>query len=167
VDLEAGGANDPGACVELGRARRTEQVSFRRVRDPAAALCQQPCDADPQERNLALSSAAYLELGGAIPVAIIADDDPFLQGLAADVQPEGPQLDGLVGAGALGRSQVEIDYLSSQPRAVFSCEADVPRESCWAAARCPRLPDTQSVHYCFGLPAHGLPPTCAANTCPQ
>jgi hypothetical protein len=166
VDLEAGGANDPGACVELGRARRTEQVSYRRVRDPGAALCQQPCDADPREPNLAQSSAAYLELGGAIPVAIVSDDEPFLQGLAADVQPEGPQLDGLVGAGALGRSQAEIDYLSSQPRVVFSCEADAPRDACWAAARCPRLPDAQSVHYCFGLPAHGLPPTCAPTTCP-
>jgi hypothetical protein len=166
VDLEAGGANDPGACVELARARRTEQVSFRRVRDPAAALCHQPCDADTREPNLAQSSAAYLELGGAIPVAIVSNDELFLQGLRADIRPEGPELDGLVGAGALGQSRAEIDYLSSPARAVFSCEPDVPREACWAAARCPRLPDQQSLHYCFGLPPHGLPPMCAPTSCP-
>ncbi len=169
VDLEAGGANNPGACVELGRARRTEQISVKRVAaiDAAEGACQQPCDADPLEPKLAQSSAAYLEVGGTIPVAIVADDEPFLQGLRADVRPEGPELDGIVGAGAFGPARVELDYLSSQPRAVFSCEADATRDVCFAAARCPRLPDAKAQHYCFGLPAHTLPPMCVPNSCPQ
>ncbi len=95
-----------------------------------------------------------------IPVAVISDDELFLQGLRFDVLPEGPELDGLVGANALGRSRLELDYLSSPSRAVFSCETD-DREVCWAAARCPQLPDRSSVHYCFGLPARGLPASCA------
>jgi hypothetical protein len=166
VNLETGPATDPGACVELGRARRTEQVSFQRANNPQANTCFQPCDADPREPTLAQSSAAYLELGGQIPVAVVSDDEPFLQALRFDVRPEGPELDGLVGAGALGRSRVEIDYLSSQPRALFSCEEDAPRAECWAAARCPRLPDTASVHYCFELPAEKLPAMCAPSGCP-
>jgi hypothetical protein len=162
VDLEAGAAADPGACVELGRARRTEQVSYRTITEPAMNTCGQPCDADPRQPDLAQSSAAYLELaGGQIPVAVIADDEPFLQSLRLDVLPEGPELDGLVGAGTLGRARVEIDYPSGQTRALFSCEPEAPREECWAAPRCPRLPDATSVHYCFNLPAHRLPATCA------
>jgi hypothetical protein len=97
-------------------------------------------------------------------VAIVADNEPFLQALRLDVLPEGPELDGLVGAGTLGRSRVEIDYLSGQPRALFSCEPDAPRDECWAAPRCPRLPDSTSVHYCFDLPAHRLPAMCAPQT---
>jgi hypothetical protein len=161
VDLEAGVAADPGACVELGRARRTEQVSYLTVTNPAAGACRQPCDADARQPDLAQSSSAYLELGGQLPVAIVADNEPFLQALRLDVRPEGPELDGLVGAGTLGRSRVEIDYLSG-PRALFSCEPEAPRDECWAAPRCPRLPDATSVHYCFDLPAHRLSPQCAS-----
>ena len=86
-------------------------------------------------------------------MAVLSDNDPFLQGLRFDVLPEGPELDGLVGANALGRSRLELDYVSSPSRAVFSCETDAPREACWAAARCPQLPDRSSPHYCFGLRA--------------
>jgi hypothetical protein len=165
VNLEAGANNDPGPCVELARARRTEVVSYSTVTNPAAHLCAQPCDLDPNQSGEAQNSAAYLEIGGNVPVAVIADTDPFLQGLRFDVLPEGPELDGLVGAQALGASRVELDYLSSPSRAVFSCEAGVPRGSCFAAARCPQLPDQNAVHYCFGLGPHGLPPTCAPSAC--
>jgi hypothetical protein len=161
INLEAGVDLDPGPCVELGRSRRTEIVSYQTVTNPAAGVCGAPCDVDPDNTGEAANSAAYLEISGQIPVAVISDDEPFLQGLIFDVLPEGPELDGLVGADALGRSRLELDYLSSPSRAVFSCETDAAREVCWAAARCPQLPDRSSVHYCFGLPAHGLPATCA------
>jgi hypothetical protein len=169
VDLEIGAATDPGPCVELGRARRIEQVSAQLVKDAKAGMastaCTQPCDNDPREPEKAQNSAAYLELTGPIPVAVIADDDPYLQGLRFDVRPEGPELDGVLGAGALGRSRVEIDYLSGPPRAIFSCELDVPRSECWAAARCPRLPDASFQHLCFGLGYHGLAASCAPSGC--
>jgi hypothetical protein len=162
INLEAGPDNNPGPCVELGRSRRTEIVSYQNqmATGLAPALCGAPCDVDPDNTGEAANSAAYLELGGQIPVAVISDDDKFLQGLRFDVLPEGPELDGLVGANALGRSRLELDYLSSPSRAVFSCETDAPRDACWAAARCPQLPDRSSVHYCFGLEPHGLPASC-------
>jgi hypothetical protein len=168
INLEAGANDDPGPCVELARARRTEVVSYDTVMNPTAPthLCAQPCDLDPNQSGEAQNSAAYLEIGGNVPVAVISDVDPFLQGLEFDVLPEGPQLDGLVGAQALGAARVELDYLSSPSRAVFSCEANVPRSSCWAAARCPQLPDQSAVHYCFGLGAHTVPTNCVPTTCP-
>src|SRR4029077_6029751 len=137
VDLETGGATDPGPCVELGRSRRIEQVSFQTVNGITPTDCTQPCDNDPREPDKAQNSAAYLELTNQIPVAVISDDEPYLQGLRFDVRPEGPEVDGLIGAGALGRARVEIDYLSAPARAVFSCEQDTQRSECWAASRCP------------------------------
>jgi hypothetical protein len=166
VDLETGPATDPGPCVELARARRLEQVSYQVVQDamnqiPTTA-CAQPCDADPREPDKAQNSAAYLELTGQIAVAIIPDDSAYLQGLRFDLRPEEPEIDGVIGAGALLRSRVEIDYVSSPSRAVFSCESDAQRAECFAAARCPRLPDANSQHLCFGLPQHGFAPICAS-----
>jgi hypothetical protein len=161
INLEAGPDNDPGPCVELGRARRTEIVSHGSVQKPPVDYCGALCDRDPNNMGEAANSAAYLEIGGQIPVAVLADSDLFLQGLRFDVLPEGPELDGLVGANALGRSRLELDYPSSPSRAVFSCETDAPRDACWAAARCPQLPDPSSPpHYCFGLGPHRLPASC-------
>lgn len=168
VNLEAGNNLDPGPCVELARSRRTEIVSYQTVTNaaPVPPVCGEPCDVDPNHTGEAQNSAAYLEIDGDIPVAIISDSEPFLQALRFDVLPEGPELDGLVGAAALGRARLEIDYLSSPARAVFSCEADATRDVCWAAARCPQLPDNDHQHLCFDLPAHGLPASCVPSGCP-
>jgi hypothetical protein len=164
INLEAGTDNDPGPCVELGRSRRTEFVSYQNkmVTDPAPGLCSAPCDVDPNNTDEAANSAAYVEISGQIPVAVIGDDDLFLQGLRFDILPEGPELDGLVGANALGPTRLELDYLSSPSRAVFSCDTDAAPEACRAAARCPQLPDRSSTHYCFGLGPQRLPASCAA-----
>jgi hypothetical protein len=167
---------DEGPCVDLGRARRIEwtnvQTANMQLAHPAVAACVQPCDTDPNEPNEALSSAAYIELGGAIPVAVIDDAEPFLQALRFDIRPEGPDIDGLVGATALGAARLELDYLSDQPRAIFSCETTATRDACYTAARCPRLPDNDHLHLCFGLgaplggtPGYGLPATCAPSGC--
>ena len=167
VDQETSGATDPGPCVELERSRRLEQVSFQVQQAESVpmpigpSVCTQPCDSDPRERDKAQNSAAYLEVSGDIPVAVIGNDEPYLQGLRFDIRPEGPEVDGLIGAGALKRARVEIDYASAPQRALFSCESGVPRTECFAAARCPRLPDASYSHLCFGLPRHGFAPACS------
>lgn len=171
VDLETGANEDPGPCVELGRARRIEWASYQEVNgqiteDPIAAnTCVQVCDTDPRQPDLARNSAAYLELGGTIPVAVVADTEPFLQSLRADIRPEGPEIDGVLGAGALGPARVELDFPSTPSRALFSCEPGAARDACWAAARCPRLSDHVNPHYCFGLGPHTFPATCSPSGC--
>jgi hypothetical protein len=167
---------DEGPCVDLGRARRLEWASAQTVAageletpfapHPPVAACVQGCDTDPNETTLALNSAAYIEIGGAIPVAVVLDSEPYLQALRFDIRPEGPDIDGVVGAAALGAARLELDYLSDTPTAIFSCELNTPRDQCYTAARCPRLPDNNHLHLCFGLPAHGLPVTCAPSECP-
>ena len=69
VDLEVGAMNDPGACVELARARRTEQVAYQVAVNMSLDACAQPCDTDQRGTGLAQTSAAYLEISGQIPVS--------------------------------------------------------------------------------------------------
>jgi hypothetical protein len=167
---------DEGPCVDLGRARRIEwteaQIAATGQAQPAVGACVQPCDTDPSESAVALNSAAYIELGGEIPVAVVDDAEPFLQALRFDIRPKGPDIDGLLGAAALGAARLEIDYVNDAPRAIFSCEPTATRDACYASARCPRLPDHDHRHLCFGLPAptggspgFGLPGSCAPSGC--
>jgi hypothetical protein len=169
VNQESSASDDPGPCVELARSRRIEWVAYRQATLAAQAVCVQPCDTDPNEPDKAQNSAAYVEIGGEaanpIPVAIIDDTDPFFEGLRADIRPEGPELDGIIGAGVLGKTRVEVDYRSSSMRAIFSCDGETNRQVCWTGARCPRLPDQSTQHACFNLPLAGLPPTCADDMC--
>jgi hypothetical protein len=177
IDRQANLISDPGPCAELGRARRLEQVALSQSQNSEHALCAQPCDREGRAGTLAENSAGYLELEGLIEVAVIADTTPFLQGLRIEVRPQGPEVDGLIGARALGRSHLEIDYFNADPRAIFSCEPYVlPAASsaggdelvrqtnaglgCRAVGHCPRLPDGSQRHLCFGLPPHGLPKLC-------
>jgi len=174
VNQEAATNDDAGPCVDLARARRLERVSYAQAAGAAGgtdctpldqSLCAEPCDMDPRDPGKALNSAAYIEVGGDLAVAIVADDDPLLQGLRADIRPEGPEIDGIIGAGALQHTRVELDYRSASPRAIFSCDGTQPRDTCWTGARCPRLPDGEHCHACFNLPAHTLPRACMESTC--
>lgn len=160
VDREAEVSADPGPCVELARARRLEQVAFRHAHAPGSAACALPCDRDPRAPDKAQNSAAYIELGGDIEVAVVEDREPFLQTLRHEIRPEGPEVAGLLGAGALRDARVELDYRGQPARAIFSCEPDAPPERCRALGRCPRLPGPGQVRACFGLPPHGLPGMC-------
>lgn len=159
VDQEADVSTDPGACVELGRTRRLEWVEHHQ----ALAACVQPCDTDLRDSTLAQNAAAYIDLAGDIPVAIIPDSTPLLQGLRAEVRPVGPEIDGLLGARALGQTSLEIDYKSQPGRAVFSC-AGANGPACWTSPRCPRLANQGDTRACFGQMARSdLPPVCAAS----
>ena len=163
VDLEAGGANDPGACVELGRARRTEQVSFQRV----AAM--------PTRRPMAFASSRATRIRSsrswrnrAPPTSSSAAPSRWpsspttsrsCRALRADVRPEGPELDGLVGAGALraGARRARLPVVAaasglllrdgrhaatsvSPPPAVRGCRTPKPSTTASASPRtpCPR-----------------------------
>ncbi len=165
VDHSTDTSSNPGPCVELGRARRLEQVAWRQSQNQTMAACALPCDLSPgsgdaQTGAHALDGAGYVELGGNIDVAIIADTEPFLQAARAEIRPEGPEIAGFLGAAALKNARVELDYVSQPARAIFSCAGDAPATACRAVGACPRLPDSNATHVCFGLPRHGLPRMC-------
>ena len=169
VDAEADPANDPGPCGELARARRLELVAISQSANAQRAACALECDRDPTEPDRAQDTAGYLELSGALEVAVVEDTAPFLQAIRLEVRPRGPEVDGLLGAAALAGTRVELDYLSPETRAIFSCDplaaaAELPA----GAGRCPRLPGSGQRRACFGLPAHGLPDLCEdADACQE
>jgi hypothetical protein len=162
IDRQADPSVDPGPCVELGRARRLEQVDVAQARNADHAVCALPCDQDGHDR--AQDSAAYLELAGALPVAVIADGEPILQTARTEIRPDGPEVDGILGAGVLVNARVELDYRSQPARAIFSCEASAPSGACRTVGSCPRLPKAGQTHACFGLPSHALPRICDNRT---
>jgi hypothetical protein len=154
VNQELDDATNPGACVDLGRARRLEWAE----RHPNT--CFQPCDADPRDPGKAQNAPAYAEFGPAIPVAIIPDGTPFLQGLRAEIRPEGPEVDGLIGANVFSGAKMELDYKSKPGRAVITCApGDGLRTPCWTSPRCPRLSEPGDERACFGLERRSLPTT--------
>jgi hypothetical protein len=163
VDRQADPSVDPGPCVELGRSRRLEQVDLAQSQNATHAACALPCDQDPT-KGRSQDSAAYLELAGALPVAIVADGEQLLQTARAEVRPDGPEIDGLLGAGALALARVELDYRSPTARAIFSCEAGATTTDCRTVGSCPRLPSLGQTHTCFGLPTHALPQICDNQT---
>jgi hypothetical protein len=168
VDREADLGADPGACAELARARRLEQIAWRQNENAQLAACALPCDLDPRDASRAQNSAAYLEIGGDLEVAIIDDTTPLLHAVRTEVRPSGPEVDGLLGAAALAQVRLELDYVANQPRGIFACEPGSPADACRAVPRCPRLPGKGQRRACFGLPAHGLPNMCEnASTCDE
>lgn len=171
VDQEIDDANDPGACVELGRARRLEWVEHHQPDADAkcgtscTGACPQLCDTDVRAAGKAQNAAAYIEFGDGIPVAIVPDGTPLFQGLRAEIRPEGPELDGMIGAGVLARSRLELDYRSDAKRALFSCARDAARTACWTSPRCQRLSNSTDRRSCFGRPTRSLPAMCLPSGC--
>ena len=135
--------------------------SARRLSSESAA-CALPCDLDPREPSRAQNSAAYLELPSDIEVAIVDDTNFLLHAVRTEVRPAGPEVDGFLGAAALASARVELDYVATQPRGIFSCEPGSPPASCCrAVARCPRLPGRRPAPRLFRSARTRACPTCA------
>ena len=160
----------PAPCVELGRGRgassRSRWWSGVRRRSTTTDVCTQPCDTDPREPDKAQTSAAYLELERRDPGRDHRRRrSRSLQGLRFDVRPEGPELDGVVGAGALGpragRDRLRLPLAAARCLLLRGGRAPRRRAGRRPAARACPIGDAQ--HCCFGLPAHGLPATARAD----
>lgn len=65
------------------------------------------------------AAGAAVELAGPIPVAVVADEEPFLQALRSELRPEAPDVVGLLAMGALAPLVTDLDYPNG--RVMFRC----------------------------------------------
>ena len=133
-----------GACAELARARRIEWV----LANQDSGACFQPCDVS---NGKAITTRPYLELGDSLSLAVVSVTSDLIQSLNVDTGTN-PQVDGIIGAGVLAGTRLEIDYPSqNESRFIAACENDSTRDTCWAAPSCPGL-SADGKKICFGQP---------------
>jgi hypothetical protein len=143
-----------GPCTELARARRIEWV----LANQDLGACFQRCDASGGQ---VASTHPYLELGGSLVAAVVADTSDIILSLNADVAAH-PAVDGIVGAATLAGVRLRIDYPADpQGRVIASCLSGATRDTCFAAPSCPGLSEQGQQHSCFGQPPHGYAPVCS------
>lgn len=127
-----------GACAELARARRIEWVLAN------SGACFQPCDAS---NGKAIATRPYLELGGDLSLAVVSETSDLIRSFNQNLGTN-PQVDGIIGAGVLAGTRLQLDYPSQpQGRVIAACEDGSTRDACWAAASCPG-----QGQICFGQP---------------
>ena len=134
---------DPGPCVELARARRIEQVSYHTVMGLTPDACTlsraTPIRASPTRPRTAPPTWSW---PAQIPVAVIADNEPLPAGAALRHPPGRARAGRPRRRGRAGARRAWSSTTSRRRRAPSSrASRSAPRDACWAAARCPRLPD--------------------------
>lgn len=135
------GSDERGPCQEL---YANHVLSANGCRDPDAPVRPCPCADD----RTFCSTAATVELDRAFPVAVISDLDPLLQALRNELRPQYPEVDGILGLGALAPTSVDIDYPNQ--RVLFQCEDD---SQCTARPEVRSLNTLPEIAACVGGPA--------------
>jgi hypothetical protein len=139
----------------------------------AAGNCTDPANSDecpcfdptqtPHNKNIFCPVPAIVELApaGGLPMLVIDDSDPTLQALRAELHPNEPEIDGILGTSAVQSILLDVDY--PHTRLVARCS-----DSTTCAAR-PELAGTTSsgkpdesgacqrlqIDNCLGLPPIG------------
>jgi hypothetical protein len=103
VALVGQGSDQRGPCQEV---YANHVLSVNGCRDTASPVSPCPCSDD----RTFCSTAATIELADSFPVAVISDLAPLLQALRDELRPSYPEVDGILGLGALGATSLDIDY---------------------------------------------------------
>jgi hypothetical protein len=91
-----------------------------------------------------------LEPPGGLEVLVVPDGDATLQALRAELRPDQPEVDGILGADALQAAEIDIDYPHN--RVLMRCTS--PSPACEARPALSELADrTQACNCIAGCPA--------------
>lgn len=132
------GSDERGPCQEV-YANHVLSANACRAADPPVTPC--PC----ADGRTFCSTAAVIELDRSFPIAVISDLDPLLQALRDELRPEYPEVDGILGLGALAPTSIDVDYRNS--RVLARC--DDPTE-CAARPAVRSLDKLREIAACIG-----------------
>ena len=104
-----------------------------------------PC-ADGKE-FCSVPAVVELQPTSGLQVLVVSDDNPTLQALRAELRPDQPEVDGILGADALRLAEVDIDYPHN--RLLTRCTS--PEPACVARPALASEDDLTQVRQCLGL----------------
>ena len=109
-------ATSRGPCDDLYASHCLPDATCAASAD-GVALCKNrsPCGAP---------ATVELTPKAGIPVVVVADDDPTLQALRAELRPDQPEVDGVLGVDALRALELDVDYPDN--RLLARCGASQP-----------------------------------------
>jgi hypothetical protein len=115
LELVAREADERGPCLELYLSRILSSLAScpQTVMDGFGLQC--TCTGD----NPDCSAGASAELRREVPVVILDDANPLLQGIRNELRPNFAEVDGLIGMETLRAFLLDIDYPGS--RLIFRC----------------------------------------------
>jgi len=83
--------------------------------------------------------------------AVIDETSEIIRSLNVGVPPH-PQVDGIIGAGTLLGTRLQLDYPATpQGRVIATCDATTTRDACWVAPSC--VASHGQIRACFGQTA--------------
>jgi hypothetical protein len=97
------GSNPRGPCRELYTHRLMTRRNCR-ASDPVRC----PCSSG--DTHCGVPATIELSPTEAIPILVVADEEPTLQSLRAELRPDEAEVDGILGTDALASLVVDIDY---------------------------------------------------------
>lgn len=102
-----------------------------------------PCDGDNE--FCSVPAVVELEPPGGLQILIVDDDNATLQALRAELRPDQPEVDGILGADALETAELDIDYPHN--RVLARCTAP----GCVARPALAEEGDREQVNNCISL----------------
>lgn len=99
------------------------------------------------DRDPFCSVPAVVELAPAagIDVLVVSDGDATLQALRTELRPDQPEVDGILGAGAIRSAEIDVDYPHN--RVLMRCSSD----ECTTRPAFAEVADCTQVRNCIGL----------------
>jgi hypothetical protein len=119
---------------------------------PHACTSFDDCPCSDRDSFCAVPAVVELEPGRLDPpreleVLVVPDDNATLQALRAELRPDQPEVDGILGADALALAEIDVDYPHN--RVLMRCSS--PSPACSARPAFAKIADVAHVGGCIGL----------------
>jgi hypothetical protein len=108
--------------------------------------CFEDCPCDTNQFSCFVPAILELTPPTGIDVLVVSDDEPTLQSLRAELRPDQPEVDGILGTQALRTAEIDADYPND--RVLGRCSDD----SCLARPELSPESQRASVQSCIGHP---------------